>query len=123
MANHGPVGQPRNGILIFVVFLCLSWIGWLIGTFVWMKKTLEELQAFTGKTDMMKPILFFIPILNAYMLYQYGTALKETQKKIGMPDKDQVNPILCCILMLVYFIGIIPFQSNVNKTWEFAGKK
>jgi hypothetical protein len=123
MANHGPVGQPRNGILIFVVFLCLSWIGWLIGTFVWMKKTLEEVAAFTGKTDMLKPILFFIPILNAYMLYQYATALKETQQKIGMPAADQINPILCCILMIVYFIGIIPFQSNVNKTWEFAGKK
>ena len=123
MANHGPIGEERNGILIWLVYVCLGCLGWLIATFVWMKKTLEEVKAFTQNDGLLAPILFFVPYVNIFMIWQYSNALKETQQKIGMPEEDQINPIMAAILCLVLFFGIVVFQNNVNKTWEFAKSK
>jgi hypothetical protein len=123
MANHGPVGQPRNGVLMWLVYwLGCCIIGWLIVTFVWMKKTLEEIKAFTQKDGLLAPILFFIPIVGWIQILLYAKALKETQQKIGMPEAEQINPIMVFILFIVAYIGIMLFQNNVNKTWEFVNK-
>ena len=121
--NHGPVGEERNGILIWLVMLCLYFpIGYAIAMFVLgYKKTLEEVAAFCKKDDLMNPILMIIPLLNLLVLLKYATALQEKQKEIGMPEGDQINPIVVVIIAFIIGFGHAMFQNSCNKTWEFAG--
>jgi hypothetical protein len=127
MANHGPVGQPRNGIVWWILLLVLgacTGIGGLIIYILWyIMKVGKEVKEFTQNEKLFAPILFIIPYFNFYVLYCYAKALNETQTKIGMPEADRVNPIMVTILALVAGFGLGMFQNNLNKTWEFAGGK
>ena len=108
---------------MFAVYFCLYCLGWVVCTFVWMKNTLEEVKAFTMKEDLLAPILFCIPLLNVWLIYTYSTALQETQAKIGMPEDQQINPIVVAVLMFLMGVGIILFQNSCNATWEFVRAK
>ena len=135
MANHGPVGEPRNGwkwwILFLVLSICTLGIGGLIVMLIWEYRMLNEIKSFTQREDLLNPVIVillnFIPYIGSIIVliffYKYTTALKETQQQMRMAEVDQVNPILVTLLNLLISIGMPLTQNNMNKTWEFAGRR
>jgi len=135
MANHGPIGEPRNGwkwwILFLVLAICTFGIGGVIVMLIWEYRMLSEIKAFTQREDLLNPIVVILLNLIPYVgsiialifFYKYTTALKETQQQLRMAEADQVNPILVTLLNILWAIGFPLTQNNLNKTWEFAGKR
>lgn len=106
---HGPVGNVRNPIAVFVIgmicFLYLLFVLW---------STLNELKAFRQKDDI-NPILFFVPILNLLQLWQLPQKVLEAKQMAGVPNATVSHPVLY-LLLWPYF-----FTADLNEIWQAAG--
>ena len=73
-------------------------------------------------TPVLYVILMLVPIVNLVILFMLCSNIKEIQGVAGVPDDEQINPIVTFLLMCCFGIGIIFAQNGLNKTWEYAKK-
>jgi hypothetical protein len=117
--KNGTIGKDRDPLL---------W--WVLGFFfypvqvVWAYVCWEDIKNFTKKDipSVLYLILMFIPIVNIIILYSLFCHIKEMQETAGVPESEQINPIVVIILMCCFGIGIFMAQGHINNTWEYARK-
>lgn len=105
---HGPIGQTRNPIMVFVLAnvtcgLYGIWQGYLM---------LQELKAFRQKDDI-NLIMFLIPVLGLLEMMKLSDKVAEAKRMAGS-NKPAASGILY-ILLGVYFL-----PADLNDVWEAA---
>ena len=117
--NFGEIGSERNAIVWWILCVLFYPI-----QFVWAYLCWVDIKKFTEKdiNPVIYLILMLIPIVNLVILYMLCSNIKEMQALAGVPDDEQINPIMVFILMCCFGIGIILAQNGINKTWEYANK-
>lgn len=115
--RHGPVGQERNGVVWWIIYLVC-----FIAGIYWIYMMWKEIAEFTKKdiNPIVKVILMFIPIVNLYMMYTLCKEINEMEAMAGIPEGDRLNPIVNFILMCIYGIGLIFAQNHMNAVWKKA---
>ena len=117
--DFGQIGEDRNAILWWILCIFLG-----IVTYIWVYMCWNDIKNFTKKdvSPILYVILMLIPIVNLVVLYMLCSNIKEMQQMAGVPEDEQINPIIVFILMCCFGIGIILAQNGINKTWEYARK-
>ena len=107
-ASGRPIGKTRNPVMT-LVFGALCFVYAMIQ--VWQMA--NELKAFRGKDDL-KPIFFFIPILNLIEIWKLAPKLLEAKQMAGVPNPTVQHPVL------YLFLGIYFWPADLNEIWQAA---
>jgi hypothetical protein len=107
-ASGRPIGKTRNPVMT-LVFGALCFVYAMIQ--VWQMA--NELKAFRGKDDL-KPIFFFIPILNLIEIWKLAPKLLEAKQMAGVPNPSVQHPVL------YLFFGIYFWPADLNEIWQAA---
>jgi hypothetical protein len=106
--QRGPIGKVRNPVMTAVIS-CICFVYAIIQ--IW--GMLNELKAFRGKDDL-KPILFFVPILNYIELWKLNEKVLDAKRMAGVPNPQVASPILYLFLALFFLPG------DLNEIWQAA---
>ena len=116
------MGNPSENIKNPVVTWLLSiicFILMLLNTMRWSKEINEYKK---GGDKVPNGILVIIPIYGLLVMYKILVGIKELQAENGIPEGEQINPIVTFLLScFVFGLGIMMAQGGLNKVWEKMG--
>jgi hypothetical protein len=116
MVKHGTPGVERNPVVWWLLGLCF------IVDIIWIYRVWSEIAAFTQKDikPILKTVLMLVPILNIVILYQMFAEISDMEEMVGIPEDENLNPILNLLFCLVFLLGIFFAQKHLNRIWERA---
>jgi hypothetical protein len=120
-AGMRQIGKKRSPVAVWLLTLITLDIYFL----VWYYKINKEAQAYDSsiKVNPAVAVLAIIPggfvlVPELVSLFKTGERMKQLQQSSGAQPSS--SGILFLILMLIFGIGVIYLQSEINKAWDSA---
>ena len=113
-----PKENIKNPVMVWLLSI-ICFILMLLNAMRWSKEINEFKK---GGDKVPNGILVIIPIYGILVMYKVFCGIKELQAENGIPEGEQLNPIVALILACVVFgLGIMQAQAGLNKVWEKMG--
>ena len=109
-----PKENIKNPIVVWILSI-VCFILMLIHAMRWSKEINEFKK---GGEQVPNGILVIIPIYGILVMYKIFVGVKELQAENGIPEDEQLNPVVTLILCCVVGLGVMQAQTALNKVWE-----
>jgi len=112
------MGNPKDNIKAPMTTWILSLICFILGLLNMMRFSNEINEFKKGGEKVPNGILVIIPLYGILVAYKVLNGIKELQAENGIPEAEQINPIVSLILCCVLSVGVMQAQAGLNKVWE-----